>query len=94
MCKLSLIMEGGLRPPPQRGRAPSAPAPFVVMFLYIFRVSGSGFVCVFVSAGVGLTCGIPSAKFWEETTWLTKGFFWIRPPFSFLALKLYAFVLV
>ena len=27
--------EGGLRPPPQRGRAPSAPAPLVVMFLYL-----------------------------------------------------------
>ena len=56
---------------------------FSVFFLYPCRVSGSGFVFVFVSAGVGLTCGIPRAKFWEETTWLNKAFFWTRPPFRF-----------
>ena len=57
------------------------------MFLYIFRVSGSGFVFAFVSAGVGLTCGIPSAKFWEETTCLKKAFFRLAPPFSLLTLS-------
>ena len=40
MCKLSLIMEGGLRPPPQRGRAPSAPAPFVIIISDSLHIPG------------------------------------------------------
>ena len=33
-----------------------------------FRISGSGFAFVFVSVGVRLTCGIPTANFWTRTT--------------------------
>ena len=44
-------MRGGLRPPPQRGRAPSAPAPFVYSFLYLPRscVEAPGLSCIFLS---------------------------------------------
>ena len=44
--KVDTDMMGGLRPSPQRGRAPSAPAPFVVMVLYLpyLRV----WICIFL----------------------------------------------